>query len=306
MRQPARRGGKGGGSVTDVATWHHDLNRSAGLRSQAGASAPPVVCFRAIDGRIEPPALEADILSIHLGGPKRVIRRGSRRRLEVDVLQNSFTTMPAQEPFSWETFGPIHFAHLRIDRTNLDRVAIEDFDRDPGNVRLAPVVGVNDPLVFRLFEALLTNGRDLGLARLYHDAFSVVLSRNLLERYVNGGRSMSREAPARGKLATWQLRRVIEYMRVHVAEDIELGTLVELTGLGRARFFETFKTTMGRTPFAYLIHLRLLRARMLLTGTQLSITEVAAEVGLEPTRLAVAFRRVFNTTPSAFRAANAS
>ncbi len=291
--------------MTDVATWHHDLHRAAGLRSQAGANAPPVVRFRDIDGRIEQPALDADILSIHLGGPKRVIRRESKHCLEVDVLENSFTTMPAQEPFSWETFGPIHFAHLRIDRTSLDRVALEDFDRDPDNVRLAPVVGVNDPLVLRLFEALLSNGRDLGLARLYHDAFSVVLSRNLLERYVSGGRSLYREAPARGKLATWQLRRVVEYMRVHMADDIELGTLVELTGLGRARFFETFKTTMGRTPFAYLSHLRLLRARMLLTGTRLSITEVAAEVGLEPTRLAVAFRRVFNTTPSAFRAANA-
>lgn len=292
--------------MTDVATWHHDLNRAAGLRSQAGANAPPVVCFRDIDGRIEQPALDADILSIHLGGPKRVIRRGGKRCLEVDVLQNSFTTMPAQEPFSWETFGPIHFAHLRIDRTSLNCVAMEDFDRDPDNVRLAPVVGVNDPLVFRLFEALLTNGRDLGIGRLYHDAFSVVLSRNLLERYASGGRSMPRQGLARGKLATWQLRRVVEYMRVHVAEDIELGTLVELTGLGRARFFETFKITMGQTPFAYLLHLRLLRARTLLTGSKLSITEVAAEVGLEPTRLAVAFRRVFNTTPSAFRTANAS
>ena len=203
--------------MTDVAAWHHDLHRAAGLRLQAEADAPPVVCFRDIDGRIEQPALDVDNLSIHLGGPKRVIRREGDHCLEVDVLQNSFTTMPAQEPFSWETFGPIHFAHLRIDRTNLDRVAMEDFDRDPGKVRLTPVVGVNDPLVFRLFDALLTNGRDLGLGRLYHDAFSVVLSCNLLQRYAGGGRSVPPMVLARGKLSSWQDRRVVVYMRVHVA-----------------------------------------------------------------------------------------
>jgi transcriptional regulator GlxA family with amidase domain len=95
-------------------------------------------------------------------------------------------------------------------------------------------------------------------------------------------------------------------MRDNLAEDIAMETLVALTGLGRARFFQAFKTTMGRTPFAHLLYLRLIHARTLLVRTRLSTTEVASDVGLSSTQFAVAFRRTHGMTPSAYHSMHGS
>ncbi len=214
--------------------------------------------------------------------------------------------MPAGEAFCWETFGPIDFAHLTIDKAELQCVAAEEFERDPNQVRLEPVIGANDELIGNLFEAVLAEAHRPVGSQLYSDALSVVLSFNLLERFSVSGAHAPRAQLGRGKLATWQLRRVTDYMREHLADDIELATLVALTGLGRARFFHAFKLSIGQSPFAHLLHLRLLRARTLLVSTTMPVTDIAAEVGLEPTRLAAAFRRVYDTTPRAFRETRAT
>ena len=226
----------------------------------------------------------------------------------MDVAEDSFTIIPAGEAFRWETFGRIDFAHLSVDTDELARIASEEFGRDPDQVRLDPVIGANDNLIAELFRALLAEASRPASRRrvgnqLYRDALGVVLSFNLVERYTSLDGSAVRESLARGKLATWQMRRVTDYMREHLADDINLETLVALTGLGRARFFQAFKASLGQTPFAHLLHLRLLRARGLLVDTTMPIADIAAEVGLEPTRLAAAFRRVYQTAPRAFRAA---
>ena len=58
-----------------------------------------VARFRDIDGRIGQPALDRTVLAVHLGGPKRVIRRQGAHVLDVDVTKNSLTLMPEGEAF---------------------------------------------------------------------------------------------------------------------------------------------------------------------------------------------------------------
>ncbi len=103
---------------------------------------------------------------------------------------------------------------------------------------------------------------------------------------------------------TWQVRRVLHYLRDHLADEIDVSTLIALTGFRRARFFASFKASVGHAPLTHLRCLRLLRAKCLLRDTRMSITAISAEVGLEPTRLSAAFKRSFGTTPSRYRASN--
>ncbi len=291
--------------MVDVISWHRTLQEGSGLGQQDDRCDSIVARFRDIDARVDQPALDMNVLAIHLGGPKRVIRRCGCQTLEVDVPENGITVMPAGEAFRWETFGLIDFAHLQLDQDILRKVVLEEFDRDPDRIRLRPLVGMTDKRLERFFSAAFARKQDANTARLQSDALSIALSLDVLKTctgYVDGA---SRTQLAHGKLATWQSRRVVQYMRNNLAEDITMETLVALTGLGRARFFQAFKNTMGRTPFAHLLHLRLIHARLLLTRTRLSMTEVAVEVGLNSTQFAVAFRRAYGTTPTAFRAANA-
>ena len=289
------------GRLLDVAAWHNQLARLAPDKARPPLSRALVARFRDIDGRIGQPALDRMVLAIHLGGPKRVIRRQGARVLDVDVVENSLTLMPEGEAFEWETFGAVDFAHLPVDRADLGGV-VEELDRDLTALRLKPLVGVFNRAMASRLNALLGLAPECGRQRIYHDTLSLMVTSGVVETFgMAGFRDRARRRA--GTLATWQLRRVVDYMREHLADDIDLATLVALTGLARAQFFRSFHRSVGRTPFAHLRHLRLLQARRLLVDTTMPVTEVASLVGLEPTRLSAAFRADYDITPSAFRSA---
>lgn len=288
------------GGLIHVSVWHEQLQRVMPADARTGSPSTPIVRFRDIDGRIGQPALDHTVLAIHLGGPKRVLRRQGGHRLEVDVAQNSLTLMPQGEAFEWETFGSIDFAHLTVPSADMAAIVAEEFDRDVANLRLEPRVGVENRQVSDALNRLVASAAHFVGEQLYRDTVKLLASLNVLALF---SRHPEADTVVRhtGTLATWQLRRVTDYMRAHLEEDIDLATLVGLTGLGRAQFFRSFKRTVGQTPFAHLRHLRLLQARKLLVDTRLSVTEIAYSVGFEPTRLSAAFRKEYMMTPSMFR-----
>ncbi|TIP78113.1 MAG: helix-turn-helix transcriptional regulator, partial [Mesorhizobium sp.] len=81
-----------------------------------------------------------------------------------------------------------------------------------------------------------------------------------------------------------------------------LNELAALAGLGRFHFCTAFRQATGSTPHAWLVKLRIQRARQLLSHPELPVTEIALAVGYEtPSSFAAAFRKITGVTPSAFR-----
>jgi AraC family transcriptional regulator len=91
-------------------------------------------------------------------------------------------------------------------------------------------------------------------------------------------------------------------MREHLDEPIGLDELAALAGLSRFHFCTAFRQATGSTPYAWLVNLRIERARQLLAHPELPVTEIALAVGYEtPSSFAAAFRKITGVTPSAFR-----
>jgi AraC family transcriptional regulator len=110
------------------------------------------------------------------------------------------------------------------------------------------------------------------------------------------------EARFRGGLSPSQVRRVVDYMKVHLSEDIRLQTLADLVGRSRFHFCREFRRTTGLTPHEALMRLRIRRACELLADPKLSVTEVGLDVGYQrPSSFAQAFRAVVGVTPSSYR-----
>ncbi len=106
---------------------------------------------------------------------------------------------------------------------------------------------------------------------------------------------------ARGGLAGWQLRRVIDYMAAHALEDVRLDELVRITGLSRAQFFRSFQRSTGHTPARYMQQMRMQRAATLLEQGQ-TIDHVAGLLGYaNRSHFAAAFRRHHGANPSEWR-----
>lgn len=96
--------------------------------------------------------------------------------------------------------------------------------------------------------------------------------------------------------------RARDFLHAHHHEDIGLEELARSTGVDRFRLTRAFKAAFGLAPHAYLVQLRLSRARRLLADG-LSPADTAAALGFaDQSHLGRWFRRAYGLTPAAYRA----
>ena len=94
----------------------------------------------------------------------------------------------------------------------------------------------------------------------------------------------------------------IRDMEEHYDENLRIEQIAASVYLSRQQFAKVFLQTVGQTPRNYLRHIRIERAKSLLTATNLSMTVIADQTGLGESAY---FTRVFHMstgmTPSQFR-----
>jgi len=99
-----------------------------------------------------------------------------------------------------------------------------------------------------------------------------------------------------------RIRRSVELMHTQLDQDLTLKALAAASYLSPFHFARLFKKLTGSTPHNYLAGIRATRAQLLLADTELSVTEVGAQVGyLSASHFTKAFRLATGTTPREFR-----
>jgi AraC family transcriptional regulator len=87
-----------------------------------------------------------------------------------------------------------------------------------------------------------------------------------------------------------------------LAAEPSLAELAADVGLSTFHFARAFKASTGLPPHQQLLALRLEKARELLEMSDLTVTEISAEVGYsDPGYLARLFRKHVGATPAAYR-----
>ena len=82
-----------------------------------------------------------------------------------------------------------------------------------------------------------------------------------------------------------------------------MDELAKIVHLHPNYFSQLFRSMLGIPPLQYLNQLRIKKAQSLLLGTELSVTQVAAEVGMELHYFSRTFRNRVGFTPSDYRKA---
>ena len=99
-----------------------------------------------------------------------------------------------------------------------------------------------------------------------------------------------------------RIRRSVELMHTQLDQDLTLRALAAASYLSPFHFARLFKKLTGSTPHNYLAGIRATRAQLLLADTELSVTEVGAQVGyLSASHFTKAFRLATGATPREFR-----
>jgi AraC-like DNA-binding protein len=99
------------------------------------------------------------------------------------------------------------------------------------------------------------------------------------------------------------LRRARDLMDREYASPLDVGALARTALMSTAHFARRFRETYGETPYAYLMTRRIERAKALLRGGDLSVTEVCLAVGCTSLgSFSARFTELVGETPTAYRA----
>ncbi len=256
--------------------------------------------WRLPPGALAAPPLDRHLISVHVGGHARLSRRlaGERGR-ETHSRHGAFSLTPAGNEAAWRWDRPVEVVNLFIPQQAVADVVLRAFERDPRSCTLVDIVGRAEPLFLELGRAMLTEYQSgFPGGRLLAEAIATTAAYRLVRSY-----STLTAAPRlTGGLNGRRLNAVLAYMHAHLDADISLAALASVSGLSERHFLRAFRTAMGISPHRHLVQLRLDRARTLLLGSDLPVTEIALACGFsQPGHFSTAFRRSFAASPSRFR-----
>lgn len=121
-------------------------------------------------------------------------------------------------------------------------------------------------------------------------ALATLISRYAVNRPLN--LAMSNEPRA--------IKRVQDYLETHYADNVSLDELAQVAALSPYHLVRIFKQETGLPPHQYLAHLRVLRAKSLLTAG-MAIRDVAASTGFtDQSHLTRWFKRVIGIPPGKY------
>ncbi len=148
---------------------------------------------------------------------------------------------------------------------------------------------VRDELAAQLSRTLTEDAE--GADALYAESVGQVVLMRVLALRPSASRA--------GKLPKWRLRRVQDHLAANLAEPISLTDLADAAGLSRMHFAAQFRAATGCRPHDYILQYRIEQAKQMLTGTDMTLVDVALSVGFQTqSHFSTVFKRLTGSTPA--------
>lgn len=206
--------------------------------------------------------------------------------------------IPAHAPcrVSWDQ--EMEFMLLVLDPICLAQVI--DDSTNACNIEILPQVAVFDPNI-SLSGALLKSelfSQGLGSNR-HVEAVQRLLSITLLRQF-----SVNKVATPdhQQEQVEGSLQRAIAYINENLVNELSLKAIAVVAQMSPFYFARIFKQSTGLTPNQYVTNRRMERAKQILLEQDLSVIDVAQEVGIQSqSHFNKVFREYTGVTPKAYR-----
>ena len=155
---------------------------------------------------------------------------------------------------------------------------------------------IEDPDLAGLIRQAHSQLSDPRTARLEKETLWLTMVSRLIVRHTYDPPTLGRAGREEASI-----RRVIDFLDAHFAQDLSVGALAAVACLSPYHFIRVFARQTGLTPHAWLMQLRARKAKALL-DQGLPIADVAAQTGFsDQSHLTKTFKRILGYTPGQLR-----
>lgn len=156
-------------------------------------------------------------------------------------------------------------------------------------------IGKSETLVQYFLDML----NDFELHDFSTDIFRIRLFFNI---FAHIHKKMQRTIPNRHIHIRPEILASIDYMNQNYHTNISLEDSARVATMSSSNFLRLFKQQMGLSPHQYLTNLRLTNAEYLLSSSDLSVSEIAQQVGfIDPLYFSKAFKKFSGKSPLEYR-----
>ena len=236
------------------------------------------------------------VVSLHKSEPYELRWREGDRDKKRLVRPGTIHITPvgASTYTAWGEVSPEVFA-IAIDQTMVLRI-VENTGMNP-TTPLPAILAARDPMARQLVEACEKEMSGLNV-RMFTEHLISTLVTHIYRTYTSAAQPII----AKGGLTPKQTSRALAYVQTHLSETIAVEDLAAEVGLSANYFTETFKKTLGVTPYKYVLNQRVEKAKTLLAENKNSVAKIASMVGFASHKqFSTAFRKVVGVTPAQYQ-----
>ena len=261
------------------------------VRSQIFAPAPD---------RIITPGIAQHRISLHIANQDYLERRLDGGKLKSSPMSPGlFNFIPAHRELEALWQAEIELLSIYLPPTLLERIVIENSDRDFSKIELVDRLAIRDPFLEQLAYAFKNELENETGDRLYLESLQTMLCAYLLRHHCS---TEIVTTEVSGGLSSLKLHQVIDYIQSNLEHDLGLAQLANIAHVSSHHFGKRFKQSMGLTPHQYVLKCRIERAKKLLSDRQITLTEISLTTGFcHQSHFTNAFRRYTTLTPRQYR-----
>lgn len=239
-------------------------------------------------------------LALSMGPPAHLTQKGDDRLHESIIQKGDSILVPAGQPSYWCRRGGIcDSLHIRLKPDLIEQIA-EASEIDPKRIDFVNCFAQQDLQLHQVAMLLFAESQSGGvMGRLYIESLTQVLVIHLLRHYSIVTQPITSENRS---LTRTQLQQAIDYIHTHLDRDLSLAELASVINISPTYFASLFKQATGISPPQYVIQERVERAKVMLSRTNLTIANIALQVGFSSqSHLTQQFKRVTGLTPKQVR-----
>jgi len=240
-----------------------------------------------------------NIVQLRTVGPTQFIR-GDGLNVRTPLGANGLQILDMRDSWRVDLRNPFHSVDFALTQS-----AISDFAREVGARGQPELIGSvteqsKDDVMENFAKLMLPalekpqEANALFFGHLFSAARIHLIRKYGVLQFVGGSIS--------GKLAPWQERRALDFLRNDLTRDITIEALSAECNLSPTHFTRAFKATTGKPPHQWRLSYRIEQVKNALRNTDDPICDIATACGFaDQSHLTRVFSRAVGTSPAAWR-----